>query len=50
VEWVYKGRDDTMKKTDGYSQESIKLRDKFMNVYFRTGLKANQPIGKDAIE
>lgn len=50
MEWVNKGRDDATKKTDGYSQEWIQLRDEFMNLYFRTGLKANEPIGKDAIE
>lgn len=48
--WVNKGRDDATKKTDGYSQEWINMRDEFMNLYFRTGLKANKPIGKDAVE
>ncbi|KAK5046933.1 hypothetical protein LTR84_007287 [Exophiala bonariae] len=48
--WVNKGRDDATKKTDGYSQEWINLRDEFMNTYFRTGLKTNEPVGKDAVE
>lgn len=50
MEWVNRGRDPSTKKTDGYSQEWIDLRDEFIDTYFRTGNKANEPISKTAIE